>query len=75
MARSLYGFCLHGAMRVLLLATLLLSACGQVGPLVLPDKNKPAEKAQPAPAPPGAPEDVERQKKQTVPPSQNPQSP
>ena len=55
-------------MRFVLLLTLFVSACGQVGPLVLPDKNKPPEKAQPPP-PPSAPEDVERQKKQSVSPS------
>jgi predicted small lipoprotein YifL len=69
MARPLYGFYARDAMRFLLLITLLLPACGQIGPLVLPEK-KPAEKT--APPPPSAPEDVERQKKQTVPPGPNP---
>ena len=73
--RARYTGPVCSVMRFILMLTLFVSACGQVGPLVLPEKSKPADKTAPPPPPPGAPEDVERQKKQAVPPSQNPQNP
>jgi len=50
-------------MRLLVVLALLLSACGQVGPLVLPEKKE-VKPPPAAPAPPPAPDDTQEKKKQ-----------
>ena len=49
---------------------LALAACGQTGPLYLPDANveTPVEIRTPAPAPAPAPADEDKEKKNTQPP-------